>query len=114
RFRCRGARARDDARRFATLRVIADVFDGTRFIGVHAVSIDGDRIASVERSTAKPEGVLIPGFLDCHVHLGFFSPASVLAAGVTTARDLGWPLSVQLDGGPDVVRAGQILTARGG
>ena len=34
---------------------------------------------------------LLPGFVDAHVHLGFYPPARVLAGGVTTVRDLGWP-----------------------
>ena len=34
---------------------------------------------------------LLPGFVDAHVHLDFYPPAQVLAGGVTTVRDLGWP-----------------------
>src|SRR5215216_1289776 len=34
---------------------------------------------------------LLPGFVDTHVHLGFYPPALVLAGGVTVVRDLGWP-----------------------
>ncbi|MCA1830777.1 MAG: hypothetical protein LC663_04605, partial [Actinobacteria bacterium] len=94
--------------------MIVDLFDGRAFVGVHDISLDGAVIASVVPASGTPVGVLLPGFIDAHVHLGFCSPASVLAAGVTTARDLGWPLARSLDGGPDVVRAGQILTPAGG
>lgn len=38
----------------------------------------------------------------------------MLRHGVTTVRDLGWPLAAPLTGGPHVLRAGQILTAPGG
>src|SRR4029453_14944449 len=33
---------------------------------------------------------LLPGFVDTHVHLGFYPPAEVLAGGVTVVRGLGW------------------------
>ena len=67
---------------------------------------------------------LIPGFVDAHVHIGFYPPAEVLAGGVTTVRDLGWPrdliaplvaaaLAADFDG-PTIVAAGQMLTAPGG
>src|SRR2546426_904373 len=71
-------------------------------------------VFSTEPSSRAPSGTLLPGFIDCHVHLGFFQPRAVLRGGVTTVRDLGWPLDVALDGGPDVLRAVQILTAPGG
>jgi imidazolonepropionase-like amidohydrolase len=67
---------------------------------------------------------LIPGFIDAHVHIGFYPPAAVLAGGVTTVRDLGWPpeliwplvatsRSAGFEG-PRILAAGQILTAPGG
>ena len=34
---------------------------------------------------------LMPGFIDAHVHIGFYDPAEVLQGGVTTVRDLAWP-----------------------
>ncbi|HEY7875124.1 MAG TPA: hypothetical protein VIG64_08385, partial [Actinomycetota bacterium] len=68
--------------------------------------------------------VLLPGFVDAHVHIGFHSPADVLRGGVTTVRDLGWPPEViwplarasQEDEfeGPAVHAVGPILTAPGG
>ncbi len=67
---------------------------------------------------------LLPGFIDAHVHIAFHPPAAVLAGGVTTVRDLGWPPQdifpiVQASAeaafeGPKVIAAGPIITAAGG
>jgi imidazolonepropionase-like amidohydrolase len=66
---------------------------------------------------------LLPGFVDAHVHLDFYPPAQVLAGGVTTVRDLGWPparLAALREGAatsgasPRLLAAGQILTVPGG
>jgi len=67
---------------------------------------------------------LLPGFIDAHVHLGFYPPAEVLAGGVTTVRDLGWPpdrLAALAEGAaapgsasPRLLAAGQIVTVAGG
>ena len=67
---------------------------------------------------------LLPGFVDAHVHLGFYPPAQVLAGGVTTVRDLGWPadrLAALAEGAaapgaasPRLLAAGQIVTVPGG
>jgi imidazolonepropionase-like amidohydrolase len=67
---------------------------------------------------------LLAGFVDTHVHLGFYPPAQVLAGGVTTVRDLGWPMRrlAALRAGaadpraasPRLLAAGQILTVPGG
>jgi imidazolonepropionase-like amidohydrolase len=67
---------------------------------------------------------LVPGFIDAHVHIGLADPRAVVAGGVTTVRDLGWPPARiwPLVGrsqspafeGPSIVAAGQILTAPGG
>lgn len=67
---------------------------------------------------------LMPGFIDAHVHIGFYPPATVLAGGVTTVRDLGWPheqiaplveasASADFDG-PTILAAGRMLTTPGG
>ncbi|MFN2609601.1 MAG: amidohydrolase family protein [Actinomycetota bacterium] len=66
----------------------------------------------------------MPGFIDAHVHIGFFNPKRVLAGGVTTARDLGWPLMeiftlareliADPDAGPQLLCAGPMITAVGG
>jgi imidazolonepropionase-like amidohydrolase len=67
---------------------------------------------------------LLPGFVDTHVHLDFYPPAEVLAGGVTTVRDLGWPagrLAALRQGAeapgaasPRLLAAGQIVTVPGG
>ncbi|MEA2447446.1 MAG: hypothetical protein QOK47_1083 [Actinomycetota bacterium] len=67
---------------------------------------------------------LIPGFIDAHVHIGFFPPGEVLLGGVTTVRDLGWPPALikplveesTSSGwpGPRIVAAGPMLTCPGG
>ena len=67
---------------------------------------------------------LLPGFIDAHVHIGFYAPERVLRGGVTTVRDLGWPphdifalaaRSRTADfAGPRVLAAGQMLTVRDG
>ena len=68
--------------------------------------------------------VLAPGFIDAHVHIAFFPPRAVVAGGITTARDLGWPpeeihplarRSTQPGfDGPKIVAAGPILTVERG
>lgn len=67
---------------------------------------------------------LLPGFIDAHVHIGFVEPATVVRGGVTTVRDLGWPLDEigrlmagsEAPGseGPAITAVGPILTAPGG
>jgi imidazolonepropionase-like amidohydrolase len=68
-------------------------------------------------------GTLLPGFVDLHVHLGFYLPAQVLAGGVTTVRDLGWPPgrlaalrqeAAAPAASPRLLAAGQIVTVPGG
>ena len=68
--------------------------------------------------------LLMPGFIDAHVHIGFADPLDVLRGGVTTARDLGWPPELVFTlaarsadasfAGPEILAAGPILTAPGG
>jgi imidazolonepropionase-like amidohydrolase len=68
--------------------------------------------------------LLMPGFIDAHVHIGFHPPETVLANGVTTVRDLAWPPQVihplaersrnTSFPGPLIVAAGPMLTAPGG
>ena len=66
---------------------------------------------------------LVPGFIDCHVHIGFYEPRSLLLGGITTARDLAWPphliwplveRSRAPESGPLLLAAGQMLTAPDG
>ncbi len=98
-----------------------------------SVVIHDGRIAGVgPSSTIASEGsevevagaTLIPGFIDAHVHIGFFSPRDVVWGGVTTVRDLAWPpdeiwplvdrsAAADFDG-PSIIAVGQMLTAPGG
>src|SRR3954454_15654466 len=65
-----------------------------------------------------------PGIVDAHVQLAFGTPAEVLAGGVTSARDLGAPLSAATGWrttgsrpphtSPHVAVAGPLLTAPDG
>ncbi|MFN2586649.1 MAG: amidohydrolase family protein [Actinomycetota bacterium] len=68
--------------------------------------------------------LLVPGFVDAHVHIAFADPGEVVRGGVTTVRDLGWPQTeifelarrsraAALDG-PEILCVGPILTAPGG
>ncbi|MGE0494783.1 MAG: amidohydrolase family protein [Vulcanimicrobiota bacterium] len=66
---------------------------------------------------------VVPGFIDTHVHLGFFKPRELLEGGLTTVRDLGWSpelafgwkkASRQPEWGPLVLVAGPIVTVKGG
>lgn len=67
---------------------------------------------------------VIPGFIDAHVHIGFYEPSDVLRGGVTTVRDLAWPPeriaplaeASRADdfAGPTILAAGPMLTAPGG
>ncbi|HWL65010.1 MAG TPA: amidohydrolase family protein [Actinomycetota bacterium] len=67
---------------------------------------------------------LLPGFIDTHVHIGFWPPIEVLVGGVTTVRDLAWPpeqiyplvhrsRSPDFEG-PEIVAAGPMLTCPAG
>jgi len=99
------------------------------------IAIHGERIASIETDlgAASVDGAavvdathltLLPGFIDAHVHIGFFDPADLLMGGVTTVRDLGWPPDEifrlaersrdPLFSGPDIVAAGPMLTVKRG
>jgi imidazolonepropionase-like amidohydrolase len=129
----------------------AQTYDGTAFLGPATVMVDGDTIVGVESGHPDlPDGVevttydgtLLPGLIDCHVHLvassavgsleqaGGFSDdqldavirdslAAELAGGVTTVRDLGdrnyRTLEARaLPGLPRVVAAGPPVTVMGG
>jgi imidazolonepropionase-like amidohydrolase len=68
--------------------------------------------------------LLIPGFVDAHVHIGFADAAAVVRRGVTSVRDLGWPEAEIFPlarrsrepgfDGPLIQCTGPILTAPGG
>lgn len=67
---------------------------------------------------------LVAGFIDAHVHIGFFDPADIVEGGVTTVRDLAWPAqdifqiaTASQDTsfrGPRVLATGPMLTVEGG
>ena len=69
------------------------VFDGERLLEPATVVIDGDRIGEDQAGARTWEGdggVLLPGLIDCHIHLTDESTLAALAAhGVTTALDMG-------------------------
>ena len=56
----------------------AEAFDGSAFLGPTTVLVDGVSIVGVERGhpdlpdvveVASYDGTLLPGLIDCHVHL---------------------------------------------
>ncbi|MFZ0165716.1 MAG: amidohydrolase family protein [Trebonia sp.] len=85
------------------------VFDGERLLEPTTVVIDGDRIGDDQagaRTWDGGGGVLLPGLIDCHIHLTDDATLSALACyGVTTGLDMGtWPpeLVASLRGRPGV------------
>ncbi|HEX2240312.1 MAG TPA: amidohydrolase family protein [Actinomycetota bacterium] len=126
----------DHGRREITVIVAGSALIGPELRSVDnaVVVLEGDRItAAGPRSDVEvPDEVrsidasgttLVPGFIDAHVHLGFYTPQEVLRGGVTTVRDLGWPPEAIFDlvrrsqhdlSMPRVLAAGPMLTAPGG
>jgi imidazolonepropionase-like amidohydrolase len=114
-------------------RVVAG--EGLTALADAVVVISNSKITAVGRAgeapipddantVAAPGTTLLPGFIDAHVHIGLRRPAEVVARGVTTVRDLGWPPAVihrlaqrsrsaDFDG-PSIVAAGPMLTCPGG
>jgi imidazolonepropionase-like amidohydrolase len=115
----------------------AAVIDGTGgpVLPDRDVLVRDGRIERVEPAgaVAPPPGIrriegagrtLLPGFVDAHVHLDFYPPATVLRGGVTTVRDLGWPparlKALRRDAersptaSPRLLAAGPIITSPGG
>lgn len=104
------------------------VEDAVVLIEDHRIVAAGPGHAVGVPAEAEPVDVsgltLRPGAIDAHVHIGFADPHDVVAGGVTTARDLGWPpgriwpiLSASDEpffDGPAVVAAGPMLTVTGG
>ncbi len=92
---------------------------------ISALGSSDDVAIPAEAQQVEARGMtLIPGFIDAHVHIGFFPPRRVLRAGVTTVRDLAWPPEIifpmaersKAPGfqGPLILAAGPMLTAPGG
>jgi len=113
----------------------ARVFDGTQFLEDQTVMVAAGRIDAVgPASETEAAGgaeiydgknrTLLPGFIDAHVHIGFYDPRVILAGGITTARDLGWPgelifplvheLKNSTEAGPLLLAAGPMITTPGG
>src|ERR1700691_3103203 len=72
------------------------VCDGERLLEPATVVIDGDRIGDDQAGAREWDGgggVLLPGLIDCHIHLADDATLAALARqGVTTALDVGtWP-----------------------
>lgn len=101
----------------------ADAFDGHRFLpGGATVVVEGDRIVGVEPAAATlpddvpvivADGTLLPGLVDCHVHLvasGAFpgAPGSLEWAGAAPPVDLDRVvtdnLRIQINAGVTTVR----------
>jgi imidazolonepropionase-like amidohydrolase len=98
------------------------------------VLIAGSTIQSIQQAGEPiPEGTeridaagltLMPGFIDAHVHVGFYDPARIVRGGVTTVRDLAWPpkliwplveasRSPSFEG-PSIIAAGPMITVPDG
>ncbi len=106
------------------------VFDGSGLTAAKDVVIDGGLITSVgdpgtgpvhEQAVDGAGGVLLPGLIDCHVHLDGRAQLELCARwGVTTVCDMGTRDVHALDalralpGLPTVLRAGVPASAPGG
>lgn len=86
---------------------------------VAAVEAPGAPAAAEERRRDVRGAVLLPGFVDSHVHLMLLSePGALLAGGLAAVVDMGAPPSIGEIAGRlaplSVTFAGQVLTAPGG
>ncbi|TKA75936.1 hypothetical protein B0A55_05876 [Friedmanniomyces simplex] len=115
----------------ATLLCAARVFDGHSFTEPKDVIIRDGTIESISSHTGQPHDnavlidadgqYLVPGFIDCHVHIRDQSQLAAHANhGVTTVLDMGsWPASLVdsfrgLPGMPDYLAAGPPAFPPGG
>jgi imidazolonepropionase-like amidohydrolase len=111
------------------------VFNGFEFLEDQTVVVTDGTITAFGPSSGAEvpteaeifEGknrTLLPGFVDAHVHIGFYDPKTVLAGGITAARDLGWPakevfplaerLRASTQEGPMLLASGPMITCPGG
>jgi len=100
------------------------LFDGERFLGgTRSVLVRHGTIEAIERSGIEPAeptrfrgGILLPGFVDAHVHLSFSEAPVVVRGGVTAVLDLGEPLDYAFSDHPPLRyrAAGPLITAPGG
>lgn len=113
--------------------------DSGRVVRPAEIEIRGDRIVAVRGSATRPTGgaqvidlgpaVLLPGLIDCHVHLTLGGPSArnaevTLDAGFTTVQDLGSldyaalglrdSIAKGLLPGPRVIASGPWLGVSGG
>ena len=98
------------------LLVNVRIFDGDRISQPTFVVIDGDKIGTVPRNARVVDckgGILIPGLIDCHVHLSAKEDLEALRKyGITTCLDMEcFPPELlhslrDLPGLPDVFSAG--------
>lgn len=102
------------------------IFNGEELTGPTSVVIDGDKIGNDATGATEVDGeggILLPGLIDCHVHLRSTDQIDKLCSwGVTTALDMGlWPTSLlhelrqYANNHPvvDIRSAGLVMTAPG-
>lgn len=85
--------------RVRRLALVPDaVWEGERLLESQAVVVEGELIVDLAPMKSLPTGLevirlegrtLLPGLIDCHVHLADWMFPGLLAAGVTTVRDTG-------------------------
>jgi imidazolonepropionase-like amidohydrolase len=107
----------------------ARLFDGRALHEPGAVLLRGGKVvaagerldARAERTIALGDATILPGFVDLHVHVGGnpeLTAASMLGGGITTARDVGSPLSALrppgLLAGLRMRMSGPLVTVPGG
>lgn len=117
----------------ASLRIdAAEAWIGPRQALTEAsvVASEGE-LVYVGRTSAAPAAAvvhevpfLLPGFRDDHVHVGLVDPSAMVAGGLTSVRDLGWPLAeiqrlarrsrIAGTASPSISFCGPMLTAVGG
>ena len=116
----------------ATLIRGVSVFDGVSFIGTRDVRIDNGLVTDVGTNLESDSEIidgagmtLLPGLIDCHVHIWGDGLVQALASGVTTVIDMFTDVSFaaamrrEQKNGPvthraDLVSAGNLATAPGG
>jgi imidazolonepropionase-like amidohydrolase len=116
----------------ATLIRGVSVFDGMSFIGIRDVRIDNGLVTEVGTNLRSDSEfidgdgkTLLPGLIDCHVHIWGDGLGQALASGVTTVIDMFMDVSFAAEmrreqkNGPvthraDLVSAGNLATAPGG